>query len=367
MNASPTTASALRLPAYSETMEDHAAIEQALAPRPGERAVCIASAGDNAFHLALHGVRVLAVDVEPLQIDLCVLKQRAIERLPWSELAELAGAVSVQRERRRALLDRAAGTADLTLLDDERASEAVEREGLIGCGRLAAFVAALRNGLQALVGRAELEILVWGPERAARERVWRERVEMPAVLDFLAAALNQATISDAFVPAAAWPRMAEPRFHLHYHRVLRRLTLEQDPSANFYLHRLWLGRFASPDVLPPYLSRSNHERLRAALPSISWHTADALELLAAEPPASIDLFNLSNVLDWSDDAHHDALWSAADRAASPTARLFLRSFLADRSPPAPIAGRWTRDAALSAAAASDRVGYFSRYELWRRR
>jgi S-adenosylmethionine:diacylglycerol 3-amino-3-carboxypropyl transferase len=188
------------------------------------------------------------------------------------------------------------------------------------------------------------------------------------VLDFLGAALNQTTISNAFVPAAAWPSMAEPRFHLHYHRVLRRLTLEQDPSGNFYLHRLWLGRFASPDVLPPYLSRSAHEHLRSALPSISWHTADALELLSAEPPASIDLINLSNVLDWSDDSHHDALWSAIDRAATPTARLFLRSFLADRLPPAAVARRWTRDVARSeTAATSDRVGYFSRYELWRRR
>ena len=161
--------------------------------------------------------------------------------------------------------------------------------------------------------------------------------------------------------------MAEPRFHLHYHRVLRRLTLEQDPAVNFYLHRLWLGRYASPEIVPPYLSRSAHERLRAALPSISWHTADALELLTAEPPASIDLVNLSNVLDWSDDAHHDALWTAIDRASSSTARVFLRSFLADRPPPPAIARRWTRDAARSsAAAASDRVGYFSRYELWRR-
>jgi S-adenosylmethionine-diacylglycerol 3-amino-3-carboxypropyl transferase len=369
MNSSTTATSVQRLPAYSETMEDQAVIEQALQPRPGEVAVCVASGGDNAFALALHGVqRVLAVDIDPLQIALCRLKERAIAQLPWPQLAELAGVSPAQPERRGELLERLDDPGSAALRDLPLLREAVEREGLVGCGRLSAFVAPLRAALQALVGNEQLETLVTSADRAQREEIWREHLQTTAVIDLLAAALNESTIADSFVPAAAWSRMAEPRFHLHYHRVLRHLTLDLEPAGNFYLHRLWLGRFASPEVVPTYLSRAGHARLRAVLPTIEWHASDVLELLQSLPAGSIDLVNLSNVLDWSDDAHHDALWSALDRAARPGARVFLRSFLAERSPEASIARRWTCDPGRGGAmAAADRVGYFSRYELWQRR
>lgn len=352
-------------PAYSEVMEDYAVFGPALAAGGG-RAVVISSAGDNVFHAALDGARhVFGVDVSPAQTDLCRLKEAAVQRLEWPELLELLGVVPASPERRVELLARLADCPGAGRFAEPGTREVVLAHGLAACGKLAAFVAPLREGLTELVGAEALEQILDEGDRGAREALWDDRFERPEVIGFLAAALNRETISDSFIPAAAFDRMAEPEFHRFYHGVLRHRLVELDPRANFFLHRLWLGRFPSLDALPPYLLQENHRRLRERLGVISWHTCDAGELLATLPEASVDSVNLSNVLDWCDDDHHDALWSELDRVAAPGARLFLRSFLADRPPPAAVRGRWSTDPEESARmAAADRVGYYSRYELW---
>jgi S-adenosylmethionine:diacylglycerol 3-amino-3-carboxypropyl transferase len=358
-----TVATLAQIPAYSEVMEDHAAVEAALFPCAGANAVCIASAGDNVFHLALAGAaRVLAVDVMPAQIALARWKQLALRHLDHGDFLTLAGVRDGAEEERAALLGR------LPIEDGEHwphLAAAVARRGLLGCGRLAEFLEPLRGGLQAVVGREVLETLLTDRDLAARRRAFA-RVESPQGVAFLAAALNQSTIADAFIPAAAWPRMAEPRFHLHYLRVLRHLTLELDPTANPYLQRLWLGRADGVAGLLPYLRLEGQAALRRCGTAIHWVTADVTRALDAEPAASVELFNLSNVPDWCDGAQYEALWRAVDRAAKRGARCFLRSFLAERPLPTTVAPRWRLDEVQSErAAAADRVGYFSRYELWR--
>ena len=201
-------------------------------------------------------------------------------------------------------------------------------------------------------------------DRSERAALFERNFDTPAVLELLAAGLNQETISNAFIPAHAWERMAETSFHRFYHGVLRHLLVEQDPRDNFFLHRLWLGCFRTPEIVPPYLQRDNYALLRQRLERITWHTADLGAFLATLPGRSVDVVNLTNVLDWCPDEQYDALWAEIDRVGAAGARVFLRSFLRERALPAGIDVRWVSEPARSADMAhADRVGYYSRYEL----
>lgn len=353
-----------QIPAYSEVMEDHAAIEAALAPITDQACLCVASGGDNVFQLVLAGARqVLAVDLAAEQIELSRWKLSAITQLDQTSLRRLAGLEAASAEQRWHSLR---SLSIPQLADWEQLVAAVSAHGLLGCGKLSAFLAPLRAGLSALVGTETLERLLTHADPAQRRQAWTQ-LETPAVIEFLSQALNQHTISDAFIPASAWPRMAEPRFHLHYLRVLRHLTQELDPRHNFYLQRLWLGRYVEALALPPYLTPAGQKALQARNGAIEWLHQDLGQALEHVTAASLDCLNLSNVLDWCSDEHYAAIWLAATRAAKPGARCFLRSFLIGRPLPASVARHWQLDEQRSRQAGhDDRVGYFSRYELWRR-
>jgi S-adenosylmethionine:diacylglycerol 3-amino-3-carboxypropyl transferase len=364
-SADPAVTSA---PVYSEVMEDGDVIANALRPRAGEIVVSVASAGDNVFQLALSEARhVFGVDLCANQIEFCRLKESALGALAWDELAGLLGLRSMRPDERRRLLDALPDRARFALLADAGARAVIEADGLAACGQLSAFVAPLREGLQSILGVEILTALLTSADASSRARIWNEHGDTPAVVEFLAAALNEETISEAFIPASAFSRMAEPHFHLHYHRVLRHLCVELDPRDNHFLHRLWLGRFPSPDTAPAYLRRENHARLRDRLTAITWHSADLLDFLRTLPSGSAHAFNLSNILDWSSAEHERALWGELDRVAADGARVFLRSFLARAEEPEERDDRWSLDPKQSEAMArADRVGYFSRYELWTR-
>jgi S-adenosylmethionine:diacylglycerol 3-amino-3-carboxypropyl transferase len=352
-------------PAYSEVMEDYAVLADALQPREGDTVVAVSSAGDNVFNAALDPARhVFGVDVQPAQTALCRLKEAAVRELDWEGLAALLGALPAAPDARRELLERLPGELVDDLCADPAVRANVEQHGLAACGQLAAFVAPLREGLLQLVGVGPMEAILTCGDPAERAARFDRHLDTPAVLELLAAGLNEQTISDAFIPASAWERMAETSFHRFYHGVLRHLLVEQDPRTNYFLHRLWLGRFPGPDAVPPYLRREHHARLRQRLDRISWHTADLASFLGTLPERSVDVLNLTNVLDWCADDHHDALWAQVDRVAAPGARVFLRSFLRERPLPPGLEARWPSEPARSVAMArADRVGYYARYEL----
>ncbi|QDU67417.1 DUF3419 family protein [Engelhardtia mirabilis] len=355
-------------PAYSEVMEDHRGLSAAFGIESDETVVVVSSAGDNVFNAALDGARhVFGVDLVEAQTRLCRLKEAALRELSWVEFAGLVGSVPCGAEARAALLDRLPAAVHRGLLDDPDLRGDIERFGLAGCGQLSAFLAPLREGLTGIVGAEPLAALLGESDRTRRTALFDEHLDTTAVHEFLALALNEHTIGNAFIPAAAWDRMAEPEFGAFYHRVLRHLTVELDPRENYFLHRIWRDSFPGTDAVPAYLRQEQYSLLLEQLDRITWHTADLGAFLATMPESSVDVVNASNVLDWCDDAGHDDLWQQMDRAAADGARVFLRSFLRPRPLPASIRERWTMDVNLAADLASaDRVGYFSRYELWTR-
>ncbi|MCK6445123.1 MAG: BtaA family protein [Planctomycetes bacterium] len=353
---------------YSEVMEDGDVVADALATRAEETVIVVASAGDNVFRAALEPCsRVLGIDINATQVEFCKLKHAAIRELDWPSFAALVGVVSATVTERRAWLDTFdRGLVERALPDDAARSAALEH-GLTASGRLAFFVAPLREMLTKIVGADSLERIFVESERVARAALWRSRFDTPAVDDLLATALNEHTIGDAFIPAWAFGRMAEPRFDRHYKRVLEHLFVDLNPARNPHLQRLWLGRYLGPESAQTYLQAARFAPLRERSERIHWAVGDFATVLAGLASRSVHAFNLSNILDWSDDAHYTRLWSEIERVSARGARVFLRSFLAERALPAAVAARWRSDPGQSQRMrAADRVGYFSRWELWTR-
>jgi S-adenosylmethionine:diacylglycerol 3-amino-3-carboxypropyl transferase len=73
--------------AFSITLDDHRTVSRALRPLPGDRVLCLASAGDTPLNLLVHDpAEVVAVDLALPQLHLARLKTTAVATLTLADL-----------------------------------------------------------------------------------------------------------------------------------------------------------------------------------------------------------------------------------------------------------------------------------------
>nr|WP_312969852.1 DUF3419 family protein [Brucella intermedia] len=77
--------------------------------------------------------------------------------------------------------------------------------------------------------------------------------------------------------------------------------------------------------LPPYLSRSNFETVRARADRMTVQNASYTDFLAAKPAASVDRYILLDAQDWMNDEQLNALWIEITRTSAPKARVIFRT------------------------------------------
>lgn len=353
-------------PVYSEVMEDYDPLSKAFSLKESDVLVSVASAGDNIFNAAIEKVRhIFGVDVNSLQIDFCRLKEAVITALPWEDFMQLTGVLDASITKRIEILNKVSIPVPLTKYLKLDSIEQLCKHGLSAYSHLEAFLKPLREGLLCIVGKNNMEHILTEPDGAIRYAIWQRHFESPEIVDFLGHYLNEKTISGSFIPHWAFSQMLEQPFHNFFYKAIKRQLVELNPTKNFFMHRVLLGRFTSSSIVPFYMRKENYLSLQQRLSCITWHTCDMLDLLKTLPPASVNAINLSNILDWCHQEHYQSLWEEVDRVASPGARVFLRSFIASKKIPQKIAASWKLDAEISRIIENqDRVGYYSRYELW---
>jgi len=353
-------------PVYSEVMEDYLTIAKALRIQKDEGYITVASGGDNAFNAVLEPVKnVYAVDINPAQIAYCRLKEAAIQHLEWKDFAKLMGLLESSSGTRMAILEDLIHRSKGILALSGEAKEYFSRKGLLRSSHLEEFVQMLREGLARIVGPDKIDSILSAEDAEERKRIWMSHFETPELGKFLSELLNEKTISGSFIPGWAFDRMAENPFSKFFHHVLKHQLVEGDPADNYHIHRMITGRFPSIEAVQPYLQEKNYPALKNGIGKVGWFTCDLTKFLETLPPGGIAAFNLSNILDWKKEGEYRALWAQIDRVSPSGARVFLRSFLAQREIPAELTGRWTMDGKLAKELRDmDRVGYYSRCEQW---
>lgn len=101
------------------------------------------------------------------------------------------------------------------------------------------------------------------------------------------------------------------------------------PLTENYFAWQAFGRGYSSDAetgpLPPYLSRTNFETVRARASRMTVENANYTDFLAAKPAKSVDRYILLDAQDWMNDHQLNALWSEITRTARPGARVVFRT------------------------------------------
>jgi S-adenosylmethionine-diacylglycerol 3-amino-3-carboxypropyl transferase len=367
---------------YTQIWEDPEADLAALRLPVGSTIVTISSGGCNALsYLTARPAQVYAVDLNEAHLSLLQLKLAGLRAFSdyaefWQFFGEAASISNsgLYLEKLRPLLDE-----DTRAYWDKcnvigRPRHAYFTDGFYRHGVLGRFIGLAH--LAAKLARIDLAALLNGntesPERIqALDRLHRlfhsplARLitGTPALLFSLGIPPQQRALLGADAP-----------LNEVLHERLLRLINGHPNETNYFawqaLHRSYPG--PGDACLPPYLQRSQFERMRDGAGLIIPVHANLRQFLEGLPAREVDAVVLLDSQDWMAPEEIRALWNAIDRTGSENVRVIFRT--AGKESPleyeelAPLRQIWRRDEERSTDGFErDRSGIYGGFHCYERR
>ena len=367
---------------YTQIWEDPEADLAALRLPVGSTIVTISSGGCNALsYLTAQPAQVYAVDLNEAHLSLLKLKLaglRAFSRYAefWQFFGEAASPSNSELYRRklRPMLD-----ADARAYWDKRNVIGRPRhryftDGFYRHGMLGRFIGLAH--LLARFARIDLEVLLNGktdaPERIQALEICRRLDALP--LARLITGTPALLFSLGIPPQQRALLGADAPLNEVLHERLLRLINGHPNETNYFawqaLHRGYRG--PGDTCLPPYLQRSQFERMRDGAGLIIPVHANLRPFLESLPAREVDAVVLLDSQDWMAAEEIRALWNAIDRTGSDNVGVIFRT-AGSESPLenaelAPLRQIWRRDAERSAVGLQrDRSGIYGGFHCYVRR
>ena len=310
---------------YANCWEDADLLVEALDVREGQRVLSIASAGDNSFSLLMNGPElVLAVDINPVQLNLVELKKAAITALEHEEFLRFMG-FRPSPDRLRMFPAVAAALPAASARYWEARKELVAR-GLIDKGKFENYFRLFRTRVLPLVhGRARIAELLREKTAAEQERFydrrwnnWRWRLLFKVFFSrFVMGRLGR---DPAFL-AQVDVNVGEFIFQ-RAERHLRSTACQR----NEFLEFIKTGAFERH--LPHYARKENYDRIRRNVRRLV--TFQGLAEDAFKEYGGFQRFNLSNIFEYMPNAVFVQVTRDIVDHAEPGARLAYWNLMVPR-------------------------------------
>lgn len=345
---------------YAQVWEDADVLAEALAIRPGDRVLSIASAGDNALALlADDPAEVVAVDLSVAQLACLDLRVAAFRSLEHAEVLELIGSRPSARRADLYARCRPALGAEARAFWDAR-PEAVEL-GIGSAGRFERYFRMFRRLVLPLAHRrARVERLLCGGGSAEERRAWYDRNwdtwRWRALFEVAASRFVLGKARDAsFFDHVDGPVARRIRTRV------REAVTQTDPAQNPYL--AWILTGTHRAALPRYLRAEHFEAIRDRLDRITPVQAPIEDVLTEAGPGAFSQYNLSDVFEYVDPAHTEALFGRLAETARPGARLAYWNLLADRQAPASVSAIRALPELSARLHARDKAPFYSAFRV----
>jgi S-adenosylmethionine-diacylglycerol 3-amino-3-carboxypropyl transferase len=327
---------------YAQVWEDADILVDAIAPKAGDTIVSIASAGDNAFALLAEGCeRVIAVDLNPTQLACVRLRIAMYRHLTHQEFLELMG--SRGSMRRENLLTKAVSHVspeDQAFWANQR--EAVVAHGLGGAGKFERYFRIFRGYVLPFIHTDQTIDALLKPKSAAERLAFYDRYWNIWGWRWMLKGFFSRTVMGRLGRDPAFFDHVEGSPADQVARLTRKALVEQDPSANPYLH--WILKGTHGEALPRALQADRFEKIRSRLDHLEVRLCTVETL--AEEGVKADGFNLSDIFEYMSPQAHATAYATILAASNPGARIAYWNMMAPRRAPAEHAARVAADAAV---------------------
>lgn len=343
---------------FAQVHEDAIVESSLLASHPNpQRAFCIASGGCTAFSLLIEKpIELHAVDINPTQVYLSLLKREALLQLPYEEALSCITkeASSVYPALRDALPNeaRAFWEEHVKLLS----------LGLGNCGVIERNMQRAMKLFRLFIhGKKTIQAMLGQKTRAEQEAFYKKRFDSWRFRAAFSIGLSRPLLRLVYGKDAL--RDLPKDFASQMKRQIDEVFLGSPIWENGYLWQLFLGCYPETQAaLPLYLQKRYNAQVKEGLARATLTHAEASAFLR-EHPKAYDFLALSNILEVSTPEMAKALLSAAKESARPGAMLCLRAIF----PPRPYLQSlfselgFSQDEGLAQKARSQDTSPFCRY------
>lgn len=289
---------------YAQVWEDADVLLEALAIRPGDTCLSIASAGDNALAMLTRDpAKVIAVDLSPAQLACVHLRVAAYRELNHDGLLELVG--SRPSDRRWALYQQCRSGLDgqAAVFWDTR--RALIESGIGAAGKFENYFRLFRTHVLPLVHRrTNVRRLLTRRDPDAR-RVFYDTCWNNRRWRWLFALFFSRFVMGRLGRDPAFFRYVEGSVSERIFRRAEHALAELDPADNPYLH--WVLTGTHGDTLPVALRRESFEPIRRNLDRLHIKQGSLEDVMDTMPPDTIDHYNLSDVFEYMSAENSEAL------------------------------------------------------------
>jgi len=324
---------------YNQIWEDPEVDLDALALKPHQRLITIASGGCNVLNYLLKGpARIIAVDLNPNHVALTRLKLQALEHLPDYDSFFRFFGIAKDKANRRAFDDFL-----VQRLDKETRSYWEKRIPLRGrrinmfarnlyrFGLLGRFIGIL-HALARLQGKRLQDMLA--AKSVEEQRVLFERTIAPLFDNRLVRFLSRMPVSyyGLGIPPAQYDELVASAKDGNPVTTLRerveRLACDFPVTDNYFA---WQAFGRSYDIegrmaVPPYLRAENYSIIKERVNRVEVHHASMTDFLKEQPARSLHRYVLLDAQDWMTPEQATALWTEIDRTADGSdARVIFRT------------------------------------------
>jgi S-adenosylmethionine-diacylglycerol 3-amino-3-carboxypropyl transferase len=368
---------------YPQIWEDPVVDLEALAIKPGDHIVAIASGGCNILsYLIADPGRITAVDLNHAHIALNKLKLTAVRCLPshwhYSNFfahANLASNVPMFDEYIAPHLDGATRSywSERDFFGRRRISAFAR--GFYKTGLLGRFIGA-SHFLSRLLGVDAKAIT--NAKSLLEQQEYFENVIAPVFDHWLMRTIlkHPASLYGLGIPPAQYAALAadHPGGLPEVLRArARKLACGFLLKDNYFARQAFGRGYDVPGngALPPYLQSQNFGLIRARAHRVDVRHESVTDYLAGSPEGSVDAYVLLDAQDWMDTRQLTDLWQQINRSAAPGARVIFRTAADERLLPGKIPEQilsgWTYDIARSKELNTrDRSSIYGAFHLYTR-
>ena len=329
---------------YPQIWEDPEIDMKALAIRPEDRIVAIASGGCNILsYLTADPAKVTAVDLNHAHVALTRLKLAAVRELPghdafyrfFGKADEKANLAAYERFVKEQLDDESRAYWEKRGLAGRRRITLFSRD-LYHHGLLGWFIGAAHR-IARLYGINPGDLLV--ARSIEEQRTFFDTALAPLFDKRLIrwATSQRASLFGLGIPPAQYEALAASGggdMSLVLRQRLEKLACDFPLSENYFAWQAFGRGYAETDggkkdgesgPLPPYLQARHFQTIRERAGRVTVLNESFTDFLATQPAESQDCYVLLDAQDWMTDTQLNELWGEITRTARPGARVVFRT------------------------------------------
>lgn len=315
---------------YAQCWEDPLLNQAAFGLKGGETVAAICSAGDNVFaHLLDDPARVLAVDLNPVQIATARLKAAAIRTLSRDELLGFLGVRENQDRLGTYLRIRAQlPTEDRAMWD---ARQDWIRRGIIHCGKFEGYFHLLQKMVLPFTHGRHTRFDLFEPRtRDERERFYDARWNTLRWRMLFKVFFHKRTMARFGRSSAHFAYVGDGDITRQFMERSKLALVELDPCSNPFLQYIIHSSFLTEEGLPEYLKQPNLDIIRDRLDRVEYVHGALGDVVDRCDAGSIHAWNLSDIFEYLDEATVSGLAKNIHRASAKGARTSLWNLLVRR-------------------------------------